>query len=78
MSWFRNRRKTLENYRDGGHGKQIGHLAQALAGAAQTLARCQPYVMMELKERHLARGYRIVADLGQPVLVRLYAPAGRD
>lgn len=92
MRWFRNRRKTLENYRDGGHGKQIGHLAQALAGAAQTLARCQPYVMMELKERHLARGtaglsahearlargYRIVADLGQPVLDRLYVPAGRD
>lgn len=68
-----------------------GHELKALAGAAQTLARCQPYVMMELKERHLARGtadlsaheallargYRIVADLGQPVLDRLYAPAGR-
>lgn len=69
-----------------------GHEEKALRGAAQTLDRCQPYVMMELKERHLvkgtadlsahnvllARGYRIVADLGQPVLDRLYAPPGRD
>lgn len=68
-----------------------GHELKALNGATQTLDRCQPYVMMELKERHLAkgtadlrahqallaRGYRIVAALGQPVLDRLYAPVGR-
>jgi len=30
MKRFRNRRKTLENYQNGGHGKQIHHLTQAL------------------------------------------------
>ena len=67
-----------------------GHELKALNGARATLDRCRPFVMMELKERQLARGtadlaahdallargYRIVADLGQPVLDRLYAPPG--
>ncbi|MCA0206598.1 MAG: FkbM family methyltransferase [Proteobacteria bacterium] len=69
-----------------------GHELRALQGAEQSLARGRAYVMMEMKDRHLAeggprtaahdwllaRGYRIVADLGDPVLDRLYAPPGRD
>lgn len=69
-----------------------GHEHRALKGAAQTIGTCRPYVMMELKQRHLeagkadlaahehllSLGYRIVADLGEPVLDRLYGPAGRD
>lgn len=64
---------------------------RVLAGAAQLIDRCRPYVMMELKARQLDRGkadlsahnrllalgYRIVADLGEPVIDRLYAPPGR-
>jgi FkbM family methyltransferase len=69
-----------------------GHEFKALKGARRTLETGRPYVMMELKQRHLdsgkadltahnhllSLGYRIVADLGDPVLDRLYAPAGRD
>lgn len=68
-----------------------GHELKALQGAARTLETGGAFVMMEMKDRHLAaggpqsaahdwltaRGYRIVADLGQPVLDRLYAPPGR-
>lgn len=68
-----------------------GYEIKALEGAAQTVDRCRPFVMMEVKERHLkrgtvdprpvnwleVRGYRVVADLGHPVIDRLYAPAER-
>lgn len=69
-----------------------GHEFKALQGASRTLEAGRPYVMMELKQRHLdagkadltahnhllSLGYRVVADLGEPVLDRLYAPPGRD
>lgn len=68
-----------------------GYELKVLTGAETTLKRCAPYVMMELKARKLARGtadlapqeflfahgYRVVAELGAPVLDRLYAPEGR-
>lgn len=68
-----------------------GYELKVLAGATQTLERCRPFVMMELKARKLARGtadlgpqdfllargYRVVAEIGSPVLDRLYAPADR-
>lgn len=69
-----------------------GYELKVLNGAAQTLDRCRPYVMMELKARKLARGtadlgpqeflfargYRVLAEIGDPVLDRLYAPEGRS
>lgn len=69
-----------------------GHEFKALKGAERTLQSGRPYVMMELKQRHLdagkadltahehllSLGYRIVADLGDPVLDRLYAPTDRQ
>ena len=65
-----------------------GHEEKALHGASRILNDDKPYVMMELKERHvqngkadlgahnplLSLGYRVVADLGDPVIDRLYAP----
>ena len=64
-----------------------GFEVKALQGAREILARDNPFVMMELKQRKLdkgtadlrahefllAQGYRIIADLGEPVLDRLYA-----
>jgi FkbM family methyltransferase len=66
-----------------------GHEINALSGASCTIERCKPCVMMELKERHLKKGtadlrahqflvdkgYRIVLDLGSPVVDRLYVPS---
>ena len=68
-----------------------GHELQALNGALDTISRCQPYIMMELKARHIEKGtadlrahnalismgYEIVADLGTPALDRLYAYRGK-
>lgn len=68
-----------------------GYELKALEGAAATIDRCRPFVMMEVKDRHLkrgtvdtrpvdwleVRGYRVVASLGDPVIDRLFAPAER-
>jgi len=66
-----------------------GHELKALMGAETLLSTSRPYVMMELKERNvqkgnadmraheylLSLGYTVTADLGTPVLDRLYAPS---
>lgn len=68
-----------------------GFELKALQGAEATVTNCRPFVMMEVKDRHLksgkadlapvewleARGYRMIANLGDPVIDRLYAPAER-
>lgn len=68
-----------------------GYELKALEGAARTVEACRPFVMMEVKERHLqkgtvdprpvdwleVRGYRVVANLGNPVIDRLFAPSER-
>ena len=68
-----------------------GHEFKALSGATDLLARCRPFVMMELKARKIAKGtadlraqqllldqgYERIADLGEPVIDRLYAPKER-
>lgn len=68
-----------------------GHEFKALSGAARTLERWRPFVMMELKARKVAKGtadlraerllldagYEVIADLGEPVIDRLYAPGER-
>ncbi len=68
-----------------------GYELKALEGATGLIERNRPFVMMEVKERHLAsgrvdlrphaflirRGYRIVGRYGDPVIDRLYAPEER-
>lgn len=68
-----------------------GFELKALLGTAETIARCRPFVMMELKDRHIKsgrantsavdwleeQGYTVIANLGDPVIDRLYAPRER-
>jgi len=68
-----------------------GFELKALQGTADTIARCRPFVMMELKDRHVKSGranteaadwleaqdYTVIANLGDPVIDRLYAPRER-
>ncbi len=65
-----------------------GYELKVLEGSRETLARCRPFVMMELKDRKIAKGtadmaphefllgqgYEVVLKLGEPAIDRLYAP----
>lgn len=65
-----------------------GYELKVLQGASETLTRCAPFVMMEMKQRKIergtadmaphecltARGYTVCAKLGEPVIDWLYAP----
>ncbi len=65
-----------------------GYEMKVLEGSRETLARCRPFVMMELKDRKIAKGtadmapheflvaqgYEVVLKLGEPAIDRLYAP----
>lgn len=64
-----------------------GYELKVLTGSTQTLARCRPFVMIELKDRKIAKGtadmapheflltqgYEVVLKLGEPSIDRLYA-----